>query len=88
MRSMPWLDADLAQIRTLDSGESPSCFFMLFTVNFLFLFLHEPMDWQWLMTILVSLSGNSFQLFAVSRNEMKQLMERVISCAFTVSSSG
>ena len=28
MRSMPWLDADLAQSRTLDSGESPSCFFM------------------------------------------------------------
>jgi hypothetical protein len=27
---MPWLDADLAQSRTLDSGESPSCFFMLF----------------------------------------------------------
>ena len=28
MRSMPWLDADMAQSRTLDSGESPSCFFM------------------------------------------------------------
>ena len=28
MRSMPWLDADLAQSSTLDSGESPSCFFM------------------------------------------------------------
>jgi len=38
MRSMPWLDADLAQSRTLDSGESPSCFFMwLFMVIFLFL---------------------------------------------------
>ncbi len=36
MRSMPWLDADLAQSRTLDSGESPSCFFMLFMVNYLF----------------------------------------------------
>jgi len=35
MRSMPWLDADLAQSRTLDSGESPSCFFMAFMVNFL-----------------------------------------------------
>ena len=32
MRSMPWLDADLAQSRTLDSGESPSCFFRLFMV--------------------------------------------------------
>jgi hypothetical protein len=57
MRSMPWLDADLAQSRTLDSGESPSCFSMLFMVNLLFLFLHEPLNWQWLMTILVSLSG-------------------------------
>jgi len=32
MRSMPWPDADLAQSRTLDSGESPSCFFTLFMV--------------------------------------------------------
>ena len=61
MRSMPWLDADLAQSRALDSGESPSCFFMLFMVNCLFLFLHEPLDWQWLMTILVSLSGKYFK---------------------------
>ena len=28
MLSMPWPDVDLAQSRTLDSGESPSCFFM------------------------------------------------------------
>ena len=32
MRSTPWLDADLAQSRTLDFGESPSCPFMLFMV--------------------------------------------------------
>ena len=36
MRSMPWSDADLAQSRTLDSGESPSCFFMLQQVKTLF----------------------------------------------------
>ena len=43
MRSMPWLDADLAQSETRDSGESPSCFFTLFMVNFLF--LHEALNW-------------------------------------------
>ena len=73
MRSMPWLDADLAQSRALDSGESPSCFFRLFMVTFMFLFLFEPLDWQWLMTILVSLSGKYLKFLRLCNTDFLYL---------------